>query len=89
MTKIVSGSSDKTVCVYDMILEKLLHSIPFHTKFVYSVKFSPDINNIVYGYGNKKVHIFDTNTGKLLYGLSDNVIYLCNWLNILKKLLLI
>ena len=64
---IVSGSSDKTIRMWDAQTGKLV-SDPFegHTDQVTSVAFSPDGKYIVSGSSDKTIRMWDAQTGKLV-----------------------
>ncbi|MEE1323143.1 MAG: hypothetical protein UHE91_04910, partial [Bacteroidales bacterium] len=48
-TKIISGSADKTVKIWDANTGECLKTLEGHSKYVYSVAFSPDGKHIVSG----------------------------------------
>jgi len=75
---IVSGSIDKTVCIWDVSTGQLVGSpLQGHTSRVTSVAFSPDGMHIVSGSNDKTVCIWDVSTGQLvgspLQGHTDGV----------------
>ncbi|KZP21256.1 hypothetical protein FIBSPDRAFT_1044218 [Athelia psychrophila] len=64
-TKIVSGSSDKTVRVWDAITgQAALPPLEGHEEEVYSAAFSPDGTKIVSGSSDKTVRVWDAVTGQ-------------------------
>lgn len=58
-SKIVSGSEDKTVRVWDAVSGELLKTLEGHTSSVNSVSFSPDGSRIVSGSRDKTVRVWD------------------------------
>jgi len=74
--KIVSGSDDKTVRVWDAATGSLQQTLEGHSDPVYSVAFSPDGQKIVSGSYDKTVRVWDAATGSLqqtLEGHSSSV----------------
>ncbi|KZP17415.1 hypothetical protein FIBSPDRAFT_934094 [Athelia psychrophila] len=64
-TKIVSGSDDKTVRVWDAVTgQAALPPLEGHEDVVLSVAFSPDGTKIVSGSGDKTVRVWDAVTGQ-------------------------
>ncbi|KZP21272.1 hypothetical protein FIBSPDRAFT_1044227 [Athelia psychrophila] len=64
-TKIVSGSADKTVRVWDAVTgQATLPPLAGHEDNVYSVAFSPDGTKIVSGSDDKTVRVWDAVTGQ-------------------------
>ncbi|KAF7980717.1 hypothetical protein HWV62_37189 [Athelia sp. TMB] len=67
-SKIVSGSGDKTVRVWDTVTGQLAFPpLQGHEDFVFSVAFSPDGSKIVSGSGDKTVRVWDAVTGQLAF----------------------
>jgi WD40 repeat protein len=64
--RIVSGSYDKAVRLWDMQTGKLIRQPLRHSSGVRSVAFSPDGLHIVSGSYDKVVRLWDTQTGKLI-----------------------
>ncbi|KAF8578321.1 WD40 repeat-like protein [Ramaria rubella] len=69
---IVSGSYDRTVCVWDAETGKAV-SAPFegHSDWVISVAFLPDGKHIVSGSNDGIVHVWDAETGKAVSALFE------------------
>ncbi|KAH8798569.1 quinon protein alcohol dehydrogenase-like superfamily [Flagelloscypha sp. PMI_526] len=62
-TRIVSGSFDNTVRVWDAASSEELRRFDGHRYSVTSVAFSPDGNHVVSGSGDKTVRIWDIDSG--------------------------
>ena len=74
--RIVSGSGDKSVWVWDASTGETLKVLEGHTSNVWSVAFSSDDRQIVSGSGDKSVWVWDALTGetlKVLEGHTDDV----------------
>ena len=71
-TRIVSGSGDKSVRIWDASTGALLTMLNGHTDEVSSVAFSSDGTRIVSGSGDKSVCIWDASTGALLTTLNGH-----------------
>ena len=65
--KVVSGSSDKTVRLWDAETGKAI-GVPWegHSAAVWSVAFSPDGKKVVSGSSDKTVRLWDAETGKAI-----------------------
>ena len=61
--RIVSGSGDKLVRVWDASTGDELKVLKGHTNFVRSVAFSPDDKQIVSGSNDKSVRVWNASTG--------------------------
>jgi WD40 repeat protein len=61
---LVSGSSDKTVKVWDSQTGKEECTLTGHSDFVRSVAYSPDGKHIVSGSDDRTVKVWDSQTGK-------------------------
>ncbi|KAG6907489.1 hypothetical protein DXG01_008681 [Tephrocybe rancida] len=75
--QLVSGSHDKSVCIWDALTGDLVKDLRGHTDSVQSVAFSPDGKQVVSGSFDKSVHIWDALTGdfvKELKGHTDLVL---------------
>ncbi|KAF7970202.1 hypothetical protein HWV62_24790 [Athelia sp. TMB] len=65
-SKIVSGSDDKTVRVWDVVTGQLaIPPLQGHQGYVWSVAFSPDGSRIVSGSDDQTVRVWDAVTGQL------------------------
>ena len=74
--KIISGSDDNTIKIWDANTRQCLNTLEGHTFSVYSVAYSPDGKNIVSGSYDKTIKIWDANTGvclKILKGHTSSV----------------
>ena len=60
-TKIVSGSLDRSIRVWDATSGTQIHQLHGHDS-VYSVSFSPDGTKIVSGSGDKSIRVWDAVT---------------------------
>ncbi|KAF7334802.1 WD40 repeat-like protein [Mycena sanguinolenta] len=77
-TRIVSGSFDKTVCIWDATTGAELGRIEGHTDSVYSVAFSPDGAHIVSGSHDKTVRIWDAATSVELGRMEGHTDLVCS-----------
>ena len=76
-TKIISGSGDKTIKIWDANTGQCLQTLEGHSERVYSVAYSPDGTKIISGSLDNTVKIWGANTGKCfqtLEGHSDWVL---------------
>ncbi|KZP18962.1 WD40 repeat-like protein [Athelia psychrophila] len=78
-TKIVSGSDDKTVRVWDVVTGACLSTLKGHSNTVKSVAFSPDSTKIVSGSDDKTVHAvysvaFSPDSTKIVSGSDDKTV---------------
>ncbi|KAF7364496.1 hypothetical protein MVEN_00318000 [Mycena venus] len=64
--RVVSGSNDKTVRIWDATTGAALGKIEGHDSYVTSVAFSPDGARVVSGSSDKTVRIWDATTGAVL-----------------------
>ena len=64
--RIVSGSDDKTVAVWDLDAGTLIHRLTGHQDRVNSVAVSPDGRRIVSGSSDNTVAVWDLQTGQRL-----------------------
>jgi hypothetical protein len=74
-TKVVSGSFDKTVRLWDATTGKELTKIKGHTDYVNSVAFSPDGTKVASGSFDKTVRLWDATTGKELTKIEGHTGY--------------
>ena len=65
-SRIVSGSWDKSVRVWDASSGELMNTLEGHTGWVRSVSFSPDGSRIVSGSDDSSVRVWDASSGELL-----------------------
>jgi WD40 repeat protein len=76
-SRIVSGSGDCTVRVWDAVSGVVLHTLKGHTNSVYSVAFSSDGLRIVSGSSDCTVRIWDAVSGVVLHTLKGHT----NWVH--------
>jgi len=72
MQIIVSGSSDKTVKIWDAQTGEMLNSIEAHNKSVYQVEFNPVINQFASCSSDSTIKIWDSESAELIKILDDN-----------------
>ena len=70
-SRIVSGSDDNSVRVWDASTGKTLKVLEGHTHFVNTVAFLSDDSHIVSGSSDKSVRVWDASTGETLKVLED------------------
>jgi WD40 repeat protein len=70
--RIVSGSDDHTVRVWDAVSGAILHTLEGHTDWVRSVDFSPNGLRIVSGSGDHTVRVWDAVSGGILHILEGH-----------------
>ena len=74
--RIVSGSEDKTVRVWDAETGDALQTIHGHSEWVTSVAYSPDGRRLVSGSWDKTVRVWDAETGDALQTLHGHGAFL-------------
>jgi len=72
---IASGSSDKTVRVWDLRAQKLKATLKGHTESILSVTFSPDGSTLASGCQDGAIHLWDPATGKHKISLIGNALF--------------
>jgi WD40 repeat protein len=65
-TRVLSGSDDKTLKLWDAATGTLLRTFSGHTDAVKSVALSPDGNQVLSGSADKSIKLWDTATGAIL-----------------------
>ena len=73
--KLVSGSSDSTVKLWDVFSGECLKTLDQHQGGVWSVMFSPDGYQLASGSHDKTVKLWDVESGKCLQTFADH----CGW----------
>ena len=63
-TKVVSGSEDKTVRIWDAVTGECEQTLEGHSSYVRSASFSPDGTKVVSGSNDQTVRIWDAVTGE-------------------------
>ncbi|MBF0591747.1 MAG: metallophosphoesterase [Nitrospirae bacterium] len=71
--KIVSGSKDRTLRIWDMYTGSLINTLEGHSDSVHSVAISPDGMKIVSGSWDRTIRIWDMNTGSLINTLEGHI----------------
>jgi WD40 repeat protein len=71
-SKIVSGSSDRTIKLWDLDTGKLLNTLEGHTNHVNSVATTSDNSKIVSGSSDRTIKLWDLDSGKLLNTLEGH-----------------
>ncbi len=74
-TRIVSGSEDDTLKLWDASTGQQLRTLQGHSSVVYSVAFSPDGTRIVSGSSGKTLKLWDASTGQELRTLQGHSSY--------------
>ena len=67
---IASGSSDKTIRLWDVASGNTIRTLTGHTTNVYSVAFSPDGNKIASGSSDKTIWLWDAVSGNTIHTLT-------------------
>ena len=62
--RVVSGSPDKTVRIWDAVTGECAQTLEGHSDWVFSASFSPDGTKVVSGSDDKTVRIWDAVTGE-------------------------
>ncbi|KAG6903592.1 hypothetical protein DXG01_016592, partial [Tephrocybe rancida] len=70
--QVVSGSSGRSVCIWDALTGELVKELKGHTGSVGSVSFSPDGKQVLSGSYDKSVRIWDALTGDLVKELKGH-----------------
>ena len=65
-TRVLSGSGDKTLKLWDAATGSLVRTFEGHSDWVYSVAFSPDGTRVLSGSGDKTLKLWDAATGALV-----------------------
>ena len=71
-TKIISGSKDNTIKIWDANTEECLKTLAGHSDYVASVAYSPDGTKIISGSEDNTIKIWDANTGECLKTLEGH-----------------
>jgi WD40 repeat protein len=70
-SRIVSGSYDRTIHIWDTASDTIQYSLDGHTGQVNTVAFSSDGSHIVSGSYDRTVRIWDANTGVIQHVLDN------------------
>jgi WD40 repeat protein len=69
---LISGSADKTIKIWHLESETLLHTLNLHSEAVNSVAINVDGNLLCSGSDDKTIKIWRPDSGELLYTLSEH-----------------
>ena len=69
---VLTGSSDRTACLWESSSGKLLHTLEGHGSSVNSVAFSPDGRWVLTGSDDETTRLWETSSGKLLQTLKGH-----------------
>lgn len=72
---LASGSSDKTIHLWDVQKRKLITTLEGHTEGILTVAFSPDGLTLASGCRRGSIHLWDSNTGKHIASLIGNDLF--------------
>jgi len=73
--QIISGSSDRTIKLWDVATGREIRTFSGHTDLVRSAVFSPDGKQILSGSSDKTVKLWDVATEREIRTFSDNYVY--------------
>jgi len=71
-TRLVSGSADRTIRLWDVSTGECLETLSGHSNWVMSVAFSPDGTRLVSGSADRTIKLWDVSTGECLETLSGH-----------------
>jgi WD40 repeat protein len=71
-TKIISGSEDKTIKIWDANTGECLKTLEGDSDYILSVAYSPDDKKIISGSVDRTIKIWDANTGQCLKTLEGH-----------------
>ena len=71
-TKVVSGSDDQTVRIWDAVTGECEQTLQGHSSAVSSASFSPDGTKVVSGSSDKTVRIWDAVTAECEHSLQGH-----------------
>ncbi len=75
--KIASGSSDKTIKIWDIKTGRVRRTLTGHTDEISSISYSPDGKKIASSSHDNTIKLWNSRTGRLLYTLRDTE----DWVN--------
>ncbi|MDE0484042.1 MAG: WD40 repeat domain-containing protein [Candidatus Poribacteria bacterium] len=72
---LASGSSDKTICLWDVHNRKLIATLEGHTEGILTVTFSPDGSTLATGCRSGSIHLWNPTTGNHKTSLIGNDLF--------------
>ena len=72
---LVSGSSDKTLQLWNANTGKHIRTLKGHKNSVFSVAFSPDGETIASGSWDRTLRLWEANTGKRIHILMEHSVF--------------
>jgi WD40 repeat protein/predicted Ser/Thr protein kinase len=75
--KLASGSSDKTIKIWNVNTGRLRYTLAGHTEEVASIAYSPDGRKLASGSYDNTIKVWNSRTGRLLYTLTGHE----DWVN--------
>jgi len=72
---LASGSSDRTVKLWETRTGRLMRTFTGHSLYIHSVAFSPDGKSVASGGGDRTVRLWDVESGRIRFQLKGHTKY--------------